>query len=396
LSAAGCALSSRRCWALLAIGALNACGGTTHDVANDGTGRGGKGGSTSSGRVSSGGAALGGDVGAPPPLVPPGAGGAPDWPCGSSIALGSTLAVVDLYVMLDRSAATAESMPSTSTSWWQATQTALSTFVGDPRAGGTGSAAALGVGLQYFPLDGTLPESCDADYATPDVEVALLPDNAPPIRTSLRGHGPMGSRPIAPALAGAIAHLKNWGVSHPGRSPVVVLVTAGLPTECTPEDVAQVARIAASGLELDPPVHTQVIGVDYKGWDLKPIAVAGGTGAPYLIGGGDVTTQFVDALFDTLAMKLDCGFELPAPPLGMVLDPNLIGLVFTPAATQVSRQIPKLNTRDDCKLNRDEGWFYDDPSNPTKLLTCSGTCAKFSTGVASAVAGCRPIFGAAQ
>jgi hypothetical protein len=58
-----------------------------------------------------------------------------------------------------------------------------------------------------------------------------------------------------------------------------------------------------------------------------------------------------------------------------------VALTYTPSATGVEARVPQLQGLNDCDLNRGNGWFFDSPSNPTKIMTCPGTCAKFAAGV---------------
>ena len=46
-------------------------------------------------------------------------------------------------------------------------------------------------------------------------------------------------------MQGAIDHAKSWANANPSHRVVTLLATDGLPTECTPLDIADVAAIAA-------------------------------------------------------------------------------------------------------------------------------------------------------
>jgi hypothetical protein len=81
-------------------------------------------------------------------------------------------------------------------------------------------------------------------------------------------------------LRGAIAHMKAWAPAHPGRRPGVVLVTDGFPTECDPQDITDIASIAAEGADNEPVVRTYVIGLNLGlgAAKLDELARAGRTG----------------------------------------------------------------------------------------------------------------------
>lgn len=296
---------------------------------------------------------------------------------------------VDMYVMFDQSSSMGDPLPMSNppTTWWAAAQQAVTNFVNDPRAAGAS------VGIQFFPLGGMEPQSCMANYKTPEVELGVLPGNAAAIAAAIAKHQPSAFTPTAPALNGAIAHMKEWAPKHPGHVPVVVLVTDGFPTECDPKDITDIAQIAKTAFQTEPSVRTFVVGFNFGpgGANLKELAVAGGTNNAFLINGGDISAQFVDAMLSISSTPLACDFKLPTPPGGQPLDVSSISVTYTPSATMVEAQLPKLNGLGDCELNMNTGWFLDSPTSPTKIDVCPGTCAKFSAGVVKILTGCPPL-----
>jgi len=215
-------------------------------------------------------------------------------------------AQADLFVLQDLSGSM-DNVFDTSPSRWQAVQGALNTFLTDPLSGG------MAVGIGYFPIVlGTTPacavdpdcglggicfmgiciggatgDSCvAADYATPIVPIALLPGNAAALKASIAAKAPNGSTPQAPALKGALSYAKAWAIAHPTHKVAVVMITDGLPNECTanvdlPTDTVNVAAMYAGDT---PAVKTFVVGI---GADVAPavwsqIATAGGTGTAYV------------------------------------------------------------------------------------------------------------------
>jgi hypothetical protein len=293
---------------------------------------------------------------------------------------------VDLYLMLDQSSSKSDPLPGSNPpkSRWEAAQMAVANFVNDPRADGTRPGyAPMSVGLQFFPLDGVAPGSCMADYKTPEVELALLPSNAAAIAAAIEKHQPTGFTPTAAALSGAIAHMKEWAPSHPSHAAVVVLVTAGFPTECEPQDITGIAQIARTAFATEPKVRTAVVGFNLGpgGANLDELAIAGGTNKAVLIDGGDVGSQFVDAMLGIPTRSPECRWDLPIPPMGQALDVSQVALTYTPDDTMVEAQLPKLSGLGDCALNMNNGWFYDSPTSPAQIELCPGTCGKLSTGV---------------
>jgi hypothetical protein len=317
--------------------------------------------------------------------------------CGGQ-AFEAEPAPVDMYIMFDQSSSMGDMIPNSSPpiTWWQAAQQGVSGFVNDPRAAGAQPRQpAMAVGIQFFPLNGIAPQSCMADYTTPEVEVGLLPGNAAAVAGAIQKHQPTAFTPTAPALQGAINHMKAWAPNHAGRAPVVVLVTDGFPTECDPQDITSIASIAQTAFTTEPKVRTFVVGFNLGsgGSNLDAIAEAGGTGKPFLIDKGDIGAQFVDAMLSISSSTLQCKFNLPTPPMGMALDINMVAVTYTPNATGVEAQVPKLQGLSDCDANMGNGWFFDIPTNPTQILVCPGTCAKFAAGVVKTSASCTPLSG---
>ena len=93
---------------------------------------------------------------------------------------------------------------------------------------------------------------------------------------------PNGSTPQAPALDGALSYAKAWASAHPTHKVAVMMITDGLPNECTPNVDAptDTAQVAASYANSAPSVKTFVVGIgpDASQAQWNQIASAGGTG----------------------------------------------------------------------------------------------------------------------
>ncbi len=299
---------------------------------------------------------------------------------------------VDMYIMFDQSSSMGTSYPGANppTTWWAVAQQAVEGFVNNPQAAG------IGVGIQYFPLGGVDPQSCPVSlYQTPDVPVALLPGNAAALTKSIQSHVPEAFTPTIPALTGAVNYMKTWGPAHAGRQPVVVLVTDGYPTECPAmPDITDVANVAKDAYNGDPKILTFVVGfADEGGLDnLDQIAAAGGTGKSFQITGGDLGSQFTNAMLSIATTPLSCSFDVPtsSDPANPI-STDLVSVHFISAATKIDTEVPKVNGLGGCMLNNNVGWYFDDPSTPKKVLICPGTCSSFSAGSISIRYGCAPI-----
>jgi hypothetical protein len=250
------------------------------------------------------------------------------------------------------------------------------------------------------------PES----YATPAVEIGLLPDAAGALVASLEAQVPDGDTPSGPALRGAIAHAREWAVAHPGHQVVAVLATDGLPTECLPDNVRftgttgltrlvdDVVAVAAEGAQGFPNVSTFVIGV-FSDTDtaapenLRRIAEAGGTTQAQIVDTSqDVAAQFKDALNAVRASRVQCEFQIPKPNGG---DPNFfeVNVAFTENGTTTT--LFYVGSPDRCDPV-EGGWYYDDLAGvaPNRILVCPQNCSVFQASAAGSVEvqlGCQTV-----
>jgi hypothetical protein len=306
--------------------------------------------------------------------------------CAGVVSEGEQI-TVDIFIMFDQSASMTCMVPSGGDRW-DAVKTALQQFVTSP------DAAGINVGIQYFGLGGGGgrrggggQSSCTpADYEKPDVEIGPLPMNSMPIVNSLNAHMPTTNTPTPAALTGAINHAIAWKNAHPGHTVVVVLVTDGEPNQCG--TVADVDNVAAMGLMATIP--TYVIGVTSPGvtcnldpnppnqQDLDSVAQAGGTMSALLV---DVTQnagqQFVTEMNQIRAKsQVPCQYALPKPPTNQMLDTTKVNVQYTPPGATMASTIlgVTMNTCDPTN----GGWYYDNPSAPTKINLCPSTCMAVS------------------
>jgi hypothetical protein len=306
---------------------------------------------------------------------------------------------VDMYVMFDQSQSMSAMLPGSSppTTWWNAGRQAFTNFVQDPAAGG------IGVGIQFFPYKGSIAgsdpgapsSSCYVpNYATPEVEIGLLPGNAQALVQAIEAHAPTTFTPTAAALRGAVQHMQAWGAAHPGRQPAVALVTDGYPTECDPQDLPLIAQIAQAAYEGTPRVMTFVVGFESGGSldNLGLIAKAGGTGDVVSIRAGDISRQFVQALLGVTKSPLPCDFALPSGPNpGSPPDLGQVWVHHVPQPASTPTVIPHVSSLVGCAASGG-GWYFDAPNTPTKVLVCPETCSQFAGGsvIVGVGSGCTP------
>jgi hypothetical protein len=244
-------------------------------------------------------------------------------------------------------------------------------------------------------------ECTAAAYSTPAVPITALPAGAQPLITSLRATMPEGRTPTAPALQGALDQARSWAAAHPAHKVVTVLATDGLPTECAPTDINQVAAIAGGGGGAQIPVF--VIGVfteedTESPANLNAIARAGGTGQAFIVPtNGDVTKEFIAALDSVRGSALlSCELQVPPGDGTSGLDYFQVNLQMSPP-TGDAKQLIYVQSAAGCSGSPGVGWYYDvDPSirTPTRILVCPDVCSSFQSLPGAAInlqIGCKTI-----
>jgi hypothetical protein len=112
---------------------------------------------------------------------------------------------------------------------------------------------------------------------------------------------------------------------------------------------------------------------------------------------GQVDAQF-RVIFEQLgaavvadAVPVSCEWEIPPPPNGEELDPNAVNVNFT-GSTGMTQIIYGVNSPSEC-TDQYGGWYYDDPSYPTRLIACPQSCAVMQADVNARV---DVLFGCAR
>ena len=291
--------------------------------------------------------------------------------CAYSTSKGQEKAL-DVYIMLDQSLSMAGPK-------WTGVTNAINSFVMQPLTG-------VSVGIQYFALNGI---SCtDTDYATPEVEIAPLPGSATALTTSIAAHSPTSGTPTSAALQGAINHASAWATAHAGDVTAVVLATDGDPEECD-TNLTNINAIAAAGWAASPKIATFVIGVGSSLSALNGIAAAGGTTSAFLVDtNANVNQQFLAAM-NAIRNSASCTYQIPLPSSGTV-DYTQVNVVFTPNGGQ-QLTIPNVANKLACPASGD-GWYYDNPANPTAIILCETTCGSVqASGVVQITLGCDTV-----
>ncbi len=157
-------------------------------------------------------------------------------------------------------------------------------------------------------------------------------------------------------------------------------------------------------------------GVNAAGFDLlNAIAVAGGSDCTPNTPGNEacnITTSsaqgFLDALntirktvqvsstrsqnvttMSTVTSTLPCEWAIPKPDKGATFDKNRVNVKYS--VSGAAHKLGNVATQPDC-ASASGGWYYDDPSAPTRILACPDTCTVLQSTPdvsVSVVIGCK-------
>ncbi len=271
---------------------------------------------------------------------------------------------------------------------WTNVKAALESFVTNP------SYSDLGIGLQFFPIR----KQCSVpDYQA--LAVALGPEAmvSTPITQALDAQMMAGGTPTVPLLQGLIGYLQAH--PNPAHKPVIVLATDGVPDDAcaspvdgeTPNTLDNAIAITAAAYAATPSISVFVIGVGSELTALNGIAQAGGTGQATLVDtGGNAQQQFLAALDAARRTAIPCDFAIPPDN---TVDPAQTNVVYQPAGAP-QQQFVFVGDATGCSQASTNGWYFDDPSAPTKVILCGGACDMVKAddrGQVNVVFGCPRI-----
>jgi hypothetical protein len=309
---------------------------------------------------------------------------------------------IAVYIMLDKTGSMDDRNTPTK---WQVAVDAINTFVNDP------DSAFINVALQYF--SGNDQGLCDGvAWSTPAVPMGPLPDNAPNISASLAATSPGGNTPIEGALRGLTQFCTQFQAQNPDIKCVGVLISDGRPTSCN-QDSQFLVDIAANAYA-NSDVRTFTVGMqgDTDFVLLDNIALWGGTDCTpnpdgtanpadghycdvrpgsgmTLLQAFEAIRSFVTTLEERTEYRTEvtskiseCEWGIPDPPEGETFDKDMVNVIFSqPDEDDIT--IPRVDSQEEC-ADVSDGWYYDDPEEPTQLISCEQTC-EFITSVEGAV-----------
>lgn len=92
-----------------------------------------------------------------------------------------------------------------------------------------------------------------------------------------------------------------------------------------------------------------------------------------------------------LVSKLGCEFAYPKSSSGAATDPAKVVVHYTPGSGGATKTLSQVTDASKCGSVSD-AWYYDDNTNPTKILLCASTCAAVgadSSGKVEVAVGCK-------
>jgi hypothetical protein len=72
------------------------------------------------------------------------------------------------------------------------------------------------------------------------------------------------------------------------------------------------------------------------------------------------------------AQVIECEFVIPDPTSGDPFDPTKLNISYDAGGMGMPQDIPQVASLNDCAGGN--GWYYDNPAAPTKVLLCPALC----------------------
>lgn len=315
------------------------------------------------------GTGLSGDVGSFDASIDTSAPFDPDAACAASTEQ-ATITAASIYVAFDKSSSMGPEVTSTK---WAGARRGMEAFVKDS------ASAGLRIALNFFPRPADGVPVCDsAAYMAPRVGYDFLPANAAPILAAIDAEKPDGfNTPMYPALGGALRKAIEDLKTRPGEAGAVLLVTDGEPAgpaaTCAglnPEDPKLIGDLAATALKNNG-IKTFVVGLPGVNVTVaNQIAAAGGTTSAVLATDPTkVESGFRDALAVVRGKAIPCDFPLPTKVLKGEVSYALVNVQYSKGGAP-----PASTIYQDAACTAGEGWRYDDPTKPTRVVLCPKTC----------------------
>lgn len=282
---------------------------------------------------------------------------------------------LDIIFMLDWS----QSMGGES---WAGTTAGLQTFFDDPLSAGIQAGLVFSPTVKPLGTDGP----CNMDlFKVLDVPIAPLPQNSFLLTNAMPADAVGSPTPLWAALGGALMAATAYQDANPTHKVIVVMTGDGDYNSCkpTPEsdlyNINAISSWAKQALDYNG-VRTYVMAVQSStivcGGSptgcierLQQIAEAGGTNVVY---DAQNISEFSEQMVEIRRAVLGCDFEIPDPPDGEFIVPNEVNFTYTPGGTDIPITLPRADNLADC--GDDPGWYFDNNTNPSKIIVCPASC----------------------
>ncbi|MBL8740989.1 MAG: hypothetical protein JNK04_07845 [Myxococcales bacterium] len=286
---------------------------------------------------------------------------------------------------------------------WTEIKAGLQTFFSDPLSAG------ISAGMVFMPTVKPLTSegTCDQDlYKVLDIPIAPLPDNAFLLSNAMPADATGAPTPLWAGLSGALMAATAYQDAHPTHKVIVVMTGDGDYNTCSTSgidpqvyNINAIAGWAQAALEYNG-VRTYVmamqgIPIECDGstqgcFDrLQQIAEAGGTETYY---DASNIEDFSAKMVEIRKAVLGCDFEIPEPPEGEFIVPDEVNFTYTPGGTGTPITLPRADNLADC--GNEPGWYFDNNTNPSKIIVCPASCNTIQNDSLAAVAaefGCASI-----
>jgi hypothetical protein len=222
------------------------------------------------------------------------------------------------------------------------------------------------------------PPSCNENDYSPALEITRLNDGQWARTLFTVPQLPVRERTLGPALVASLDYRRRWEEAHPGRrvTQVLVIRDLDLANECPNDRISDIERLLSSADNL----KTYVVAVNgpdpnSSNNSYRRLAVAGRTTSEKSFSthvSQASPNPFIE-LVDTIRREEGrCEYRLPAEP---DLDSKKVNLT----ASSGGFAFPYVASSAECERTN-EGWYYDNTAQPTRILACPGACEKLHLG----------------
>ena len=303
--------------------------------------------------------------------------GACETPSCAGASASAKLKKVKLFMTVDKSLSQTfvmTGLPGTPTRWQELTK-ALKAFITDP------TSDDIGVWLRFWPhnVNGACPTPYPAGCGsatgckTPNADVPDLTtapvDNETPLLTAINAITPSGNTPMFPALEGALQAAAEFQQANPDYVAAVVMVTDGNPSQCT-TSLSGVSNLSASYYN-GYGIRSYIIGIAEVSQTFCEVVAGAGGGKSFFIDAGanvQIQQQMVAALNSIKQDFISCSLSLPNQN---IFDPAGATFTYTPG---VGAPITLMDVGTAAGCGAGDGWYYDNPADPTSITLCPATC----------------------